>query len=75
MLHLIKATFGERPRNNEALDFTRAFPDSIDSEFSTETFCTIFTHIAAASENLHGPVSDPTSSFGGVQLRDRATCV
>ncbi len=66
VLYHIQATFGERPRNNEALDFTRTFPDSIDSELATETFRTVFTHIAAAAENLYSTVGDSTSGLGSV---------
>src|SRR5579863_10357508 len=63
------AALAQLAADDRALDFGRAFPDSIDAHLAVQPFDGVLAHIAAAAENLNRLVEHPAGHFGGLQLQ------
>src|SRR4249919_961651 len=67
-----RAALGELVRHDVALDLGGALPDPVDAHLAPEPFGDVLAHVAAAAEDLHSAVGDPTGHLARVELGHRA---
>src|SRR5271169_3886012 len=58
--------------DDHALDLAGAFPDAFDAQLAVEALGDVLAHVAAAAEDLDGPVGDAAGHLRAVQLGHRA---
>ena len=58
-------------RDDQALDLGRALPDPVDAQFAPQPLDGVVADVAAATEDLDGPVDHPVRRLGGGQLHGR----
>src|SRR5262249_31194305 len=76
-------SFGQRhlpaleqaPGYYEALNFARAFPDALDSQFAEKALGDVFPHVTPSSENLHGAIGNAACHLGRIEFCHGTLCV
>ena len=66
--HPRRAALDELVGEHDALDLRRPLPDAVDAQVAVQPLDGVLAHVAAAAEDLHGPVDDAAGHLRGVEL-------